>query len=38
VTLALDPRQAGELARSLSALEAGQSLVVAVRQPGVPAQ
>lgn len=33
VTLALDPRQAGELARSLSALEAGQSLVVAVRHP-----
>lgn len=38
VTLALDPRQAGELARSLSALEAGQTLVVAVRQPGAPAQ
>jgi Flp pilus assembly protein CpaB len=33
VTLALDPRQAGDVARSLSALEAGQSLVVAVRRP-----
>ncbi|MFC7596317.1 SAF domain-containing protein [Terrabacter sp. GCM10028922] len=38
VTLALDPRQAGELARSLSALEAGQSLVVAIRQPGASSQ
>ena len=38
VTLALDPRQAGDVARALSALEAGQSLVVAIRRPGAVAQ
>ncbi|GAA2745181.1 hypothetical protein GCM10009868_25680 [Terrabacter aerolatus] len=31
VTLALDPAQAAEVARGLSTLEAGQSLVVAIR-------
>lgn len=38
VTLALDPAQAAEVARGLSALEAGQSLVVAVRRGSGPAQ
>ncbi|HET9633508.1 MAG TPA: SAF domain-containing protein [Terrabacter sp.] len=32
VVLALDPGQAGEVARALSALQAGQSLVVALRR------
>jgi hypothetical protein len=38
VTLALDPAQAAEVARGLSALEAGQSLVVAIRRGSGPAQ
>jgi len=38
LTLALDPTQAAEVARGLSALEAGQSLVVAVRHGSGPAQ
>ncbi|MEW1954704.1 SAF domain-containing protein [Terrabacter sp. NPDC080008] len=32
VTLALDPTQAGEVAKAMSALQAGQSLIVAVRR------
>ncbi|KRB43206.1 SAF domain-containing protein [Terrabacter sp. Root181] len=38
VTLALDPAQAADVARGLSALEAGQSLVVAIRHGSGPAQ
>ncbi|WP_196806019.1 SAF domain-containing protein [Terracoccus sp. 273MFTsu3.1] len=38
LTLALDPTQAAEVARGLSALEAGQGLVVAVRHGPGPAQ
>ena len=38
VTLALDPAEAAEVARGLSALEAGQTLVVAVRHGSGPAQ
>lgn len=38
VTLALDPTQATEVARGLSALEAGQSLVVAIRRASGSAQ
>lgn len=38
VTLALNPAQATEVARGLSALEAGQSLVVAVRHGSASAQ
>jgi Flp pilus assembly protein CpaB len=34
LTLSLAPQQAGEVARGLGALEAGQSLVLAVRQAG----
>lgn len=38
VTLALDPAQATEVARGLSALEAGQTLVVAIRHGSGSAQ
>jgi len=38
VTLALDPGQATEVARGLSALQAGQSLVVAIRHGSAPGQ
>lgn len=38
VTLALDPAQATDVARGLSALEAGQSLVVAIRHGSGSAQ
>lgn len=38
LTLALDPGQATEVARALSALQAGQTLVVAVRQKQPPPQ
>ncbi len=38
VTLSLDPRQAIQVARGLSALDAGQGLVVAIRRAPGPAQ
>ena len=38
VTLALDPTQAAEVARGLSAIEAGQGLVVAIRHASTAAQ
>lgn len=38
LTLALGPQQASDVARGLGALEAGQSLVLAIRHPGIVAQ
>jgi Flp pilus assembly protein CpaB len=38
LTLALGPQQAADVARGLGALEAGQSLVLAIRHPNPPAQ
>ncbi|NUS02342.1 MAG: hypothetical protein HOV97_07230 [Nonomuraea sp.] len=38
LTLALGPPQAAEVARGLGALEAGQSLVLAIRHPAAPGQ
>lgn len=38
ITVALDPARAAAVARSLSALDAGQTLVVALRRTGSPGQ